>query len=128
MENKGTFKLTYSAQQQEEIQSIRKKYLPPEENKMERLRALDARVNRKATFFSILIGVIGTLVLGVGMSLIMSDFGNALGSYAPIIGIILGSIGIAVLACAYPLYNRALKKERQKFAPEILRLTDELMK
>lgn len=128
MENKETFKMTYSAQQQEEIQSIRKKYVPKEESKMDQLRALDARVNQKATIVSIVVGITGSLILGGGMSLSMSDLGHALGSAALPVGIVIGVIGIAILACAYPLYNRTLKKEREKIAPEILRLSDELMK
>lgn len=128
MENKDTFKMTYSAQQQEEVNQIRQKYAPKEPDKMEQLRALDASVEKKATAVSIAVGVVGTLILGIGMSLAMSDFGAILGSAAFIVGIVIGLLGIAVLGCAYPLYNRTLKKEREKVAPEIMKLTDELMK
>lgn len=127
MENNQTFKMTYSAQQQEEIQEIRKKYMEPEEDKMERLRTLDATATKKATINSIAVGTIGTLIMGTGMSLMMSDFGKIAGSFATPIGIVAGIAGIAILACAYPLYNSTLKKEREKIAPEILRLTEELM-
>ena len=128
MEHNDSFKMTYSAQQQEEIQSIRQKYVPKEESKMEKLRALDARVTRKATMVSILVGVLGALLLGCGMSLIMSDFGAALGTAALPVGIAVGAIGLVSVALAYPLYHRTLKKEREKIAPQILQLTDELMK
>lgn len=126
MEDRETFKMTYSAQQQEEIEQIRKKYMPQERDKMEQLRALDASAGNKATAASSAVGVVGTLLLGLGMSLAMSDFGTALGTAAMPVGIAVGVLGLAVLACAYPLYNRTLKKEREKIAPEILRLTDEL--
>lgn len=126
-ENNETFKMTYSAKQQEEIEAIRKKYIPKEQNKMEQLRALDASAGKKATLISIVVGVIGTLLMGVGMSLSMSDFGNILGSHALLTGIVIGVVGIIILACAYPLYNYTLKKERAKIAPEILRLSEELM-
>lgn len=128
MEHSDSFKMTYSAQQQEEIQSIRQKYVPQEESKMDRLRALDARVTQKAAMVSIIAGVIGAMLLGCGMSLIMSDFGAALGTAALPAGIALGVIGLALAALAYPLYHRTLKKEREKIAPQILQLTDELMK
>lgn len=128
MENKNTFKMTYSAEQQEEVNQIRQKYAPKTPDKMEQLRALDASVEKKATAVSIAVGVIGTLILGIGMSLAMSDLGAILGFAAFIAGIIIGVVGIAVLGCAYPLYNRTLKKERKKIAPEILKLTDEFMK
>ena len=128
MEHNDSFKMTYSAQQQEEIQSIRQKYVPQAESKMDQLRALDAKVTQKATMVSILAGVIGAMLLGCGMSLIMSDFGAALGTAALPVGIAVGVIGLIPVALAYPLYNRTLKKEREKIAPQILQLTDELMR
>lgn len=128
MENKDTFKMTYSAKQQEEISKIRQKYVPKEEDKMEQLRALDNGATKKATAYSIIVGVLGALILGVGMSAAMTEFGNLFGTYSFFIGIAIGVLGIAIVAAAYPLYNRILKKEREKIAPEILRLTDELMK
>lgn len=126
--NNDTFKMTYSAGEQSEIQKIRQKYTPKEESKMERLRKLDKSAGKKATAISIIVGVLGTLIMGIGMSLIMSDFGKLLGKSAFPVGIALGIVGIAVLATAYPIYARTVKKEREKIAPEILRLTDELIK
>ncbi len=126
MSNQESFKMTYSAQQQEEIHSIREKYLPRQESKLERLRALDAAVSRKAGMASILVGLEGTILLGLGMSLVLSELGASLGAGALPIGILVGTAGLIVLSLAYPLYRRVLKKERQKAAPEILRLTDEL--
>ena len=129
MEEKNeTFNYTYSAKQQEEIKNIRKKYMDPEEDKMEQLRKLDQRVTQKAQIWAIALGVIGALILGTGMSLAMTDLSGFLGGTAMFIGIPVGLIGIALAALAYPVYNRILKKERQRIAPEILRLTDELMK
>ena len=128
MEDKESFKMTYSAKQQEEIRSIRQKFVPKEESKMDRLRALDACVTQKGTMVSIIVGIIGAMVLGCGMSLIMSDFGAALGTAAFPAGIALGAIGLVSVALAYPFYNHTLKKEREKIAPQILQLADELMK
>lgn len=128
MENHETFQMTYSAQQQEEIESIRKKYVPAEEDKMAQLRALDASVGKKAAAPAITVGVLGTLLMGIGMSFAMSDLGNMLGTIAMPVGIAFGLLGIGILICAYPLYLRKLQKERERIAPEILRLTDELMK
>ena len=128
MENKEGFNFTYSAAQRQEVENIRKKYLPREENKMEQLRALHHSATRKAQTRAIAMGVIGTLILGTGMSLAMSKLGAALGSMAMAIGILVGVAGMILVALAYPVYNRVLKKERRRIAPEILRLTDELMK
>ena len=133
MENKEkeTFNYTYSAKEQEEIKAIRKKYAVPEEteDKMAQLRRLDAGVYSKATTAALVVGIIGALIMGIGMSLVMTEIGAFLGTaLAMVVDIGLGVIGIILVCLAYPLYNRTLKKEREKIAPEILRLTDELMK
>lgn len=128
MKNEETFKMTYSAKQQEEIEKIRNKYIPQEPDKMEQLRMLDASVEKKATMKSIAIGLIGALDLGIGMSMVMTDFGKIFGSAALFVGIVIGVIGLAVLGCAYPCYQYNLKKEREKIAPQIIQLTDELTK
>lgn len=127
-----TFNYTYSAQQQEEIKAIRKRYAAPEqEDKMTKLRRLDASVTQKASAAALVIGIIGALLLGCGMSLIMTNIGEILGMQGNtviLVGIIIGVSGIALVCSAYPIYNRVVKKERAKIAPEIIRLTDELMK
>lgn len=121
--NNETFQYNYSAKEQEEILQIRKKYMPAKEDKMTQLRKLDNKVNEKATIWSIIIGIVGSLILGGGMSMCMVAGGIW---FVP--GILIGIIGMAVLGAAYPIYNHVLKKEREKAAPEIMRLTDELMK
>ena len=118
-----TFQYTYSAKEQEELKRIRSKYAPKEENKMELLRRLDAQVTQKATMYSIIVGVIGALILGTGMSCCL-----VWGGAVFVLGIIVGVLGLAIIGLAYPLYNRTLNKERKRIAPEILRLTEELMK
>ena len=128
MEHKEEFSFTYSAQQQKEVEEIRKKYLPREEDKMEQLRRLHAIPTQKAQAASLAVGVIGALILGTGMSVCLTDIGAALGSLAMVIGILVGVVGMVLVALAYPLYNRVLKKNRDKIAPEILRLSDELLK
>lgn len=120
-QNEETFEYRYSAKQQEEIEAIRRKYLPKEEDKMEQLRQMDKRVSRKGTIISIIIGVIGCLLLGIGMCCTMERAGRW---FVP--GIIIGVIGIVMIALAYPLYERITKKERKKIAPLILKLADEL--
>ena len=126
-----TFQFTYSAKEQEEIKNIRKKYVVPAEDKMERLRKLDAGVTGKATTAALIFGIVGVLTLGLGMSLAMSNFSEILGDYrhmGMLVGIITGVIGILLVCLAYPVYNRVMQRERKKIAPEIIRLTDELMK
>ena len=131
MEKKETesFNYTYSAKQQEEIKAIRKKYEAPEANKMEQLRRLDASATQKATTRSMTVGIIGALIMGLGMSITMTDIGAVFGSFlSMMIGIVIGIVGIVLVCLAYPTYHRTLKAERERIAPEILRLSDELMK
>lgn len=118
---KDVFQYTYSAKQQEEIEAIRKKYLPPQEDKMEQLHRLDRSATKKGTACSIAVGVAGCLLMGTGMCCSMVWMGNL---FIP--GIILGLLGIALVAAAHPVYQHVTKKERQRLAPEILRLTEEL--
>lgn len=128
MENKEGFNFTYSAAQQQEVENIREKYLPREEDKMGQLRKLHGIPTKKAQEVSLAVGITGALIMGTGMSLAMTDIGVALGSFAMVIGIAVGIVGMVLVALAYPIYNRVLKKQREKIAPEILRLSDELLK
>ena len=132
MDSKETFHYTYSAKEREEIKAIRKRYAPPEEeDALTRLRRLDAAVSQKATVVSLILGILGALILGFGMSLIMTDFILIFGDYRSLgllLGIVTGVLGIALVGLAYPVYNRIVRAERERIAPEILRLADELMK
>ena len=124
MEQKNeTFHYTYSAEQQQELRRIRQKYLPPEEDKIALLKKLDRSVSAKGTAAALTVGILGTLLLGIGMSCTMV-WADTL--FVP--GIILGLLGIALAALAAPLYRAVTKRERRRIAPEILRLTDELLK
>lgn len=122
--NNETFNYTYSSTQQEEIKSIREKYAPPtqEEDKMERLRRLDQSVTKPGTIVSLIIGIISSLIFGVGMSCTMVWEGLM------IPGIVIGIFGIVGMVATYPIFAHITKKQREKLAPEIIRLTDELMK
>lgn len=120
MNNDNSFEYTYSAKEQEELLKIREKYLPRQENRLEQLRRLDAGVTRKGTAAALSLGISSCLVLGAGMSLCMVWGGTLM-----LPGIAIGLLGIAGMALAYPLYTRVIRRERQRVAPEILRLTEE---
>ena len=121
--NENTFEYTYSAPQQAEIKRIREKYIPKEETKMDQLRRLDNRATQKASVASLVLGTISALILGFGMCCTMVWADRWFFQ-----GVIIGIVGLIGIALAYPLYARIAKKEREKVAPEIMRLTDELMK
>lgn len=132
-QEKNGFTYTYSAKEQAELKRIRDKYTAPTEveDKMARLRRLDASVTNTALAVALLFGIIGVLILGFGMSLCMTDLGEILGPYQDMsmaIGVVAGLIGGILASLAYPVYNAIVKAKRKKLAPEIIRLTDELMK
>lgn len=116
-----SFEYTYSAETQREIDAIRKKYLPREEreDKLEQLRKLDAGVTTPGMIASMALGILSTLVFGVGMCCFLVWSLWALGALLCVIGI----VGMLV---APWLYHRLVEKRRQEIAPEILRLTEEL--
>ena len=120
MAEKVVFEYTYSSPRQSEVQKIREKYLPREVTKLDQLRALDAGVTRRGTAVSLVHGVLYALVLGLGMSCCMVWAGSL---FVP--GVVIGCIGLAGVAATYPIYNHIVKQDRDKIAPEILRLTEE---
>ena len=117
----GGFRYTYSARQQDEIQNIRKKYLPKKADKMEQLRLLDRSTTKKGTVVSLIVGIVSSLMMGVGMccTMVWTDKW-----FIP--GIFIGLVGIAGIIAAYPAYIRITKAQREKLAPQILKLTEEL--
>ena len=124
------FQFVYSSPNREEIMHIRKKYLPEQESKMEKLRRLDRAVTEKAQVVSLVLGIIGALFFGTGMSLLMSPLADYLGIspvFSTILGIFFGIFGGILAALAYPTHQYVMKRERQKVSDEIIKLTDELM-
>ena len=125
-EKKETFTYTYSAKEQEEIRKIRDKYMPPtkEEASMEQLRRLDAGATRGAAVVSLIVGIISSLLFGVGMCCTLI----AGWEQYFVLGIVIGVVGIVGMIAAYPIYTHIVRRRREKLAPEIMRLADELMK
>lgn len=123
MNNKETFEYAYVSEQQAEIEKIRKKYLPKEEDKMERLRKLDRKAETPGLVVSLVLGIAGCLVFGTGMSCIMVWSDTLFFA-----GIVLGILGMILIALAYPVYAGITRKQKQKIAPEILELTEELLR
>lgn len=134
MEKNESFTYTYSAAEQAEVESIRNRYIARKESKLETLRRLDKIPHSTAQFWSLTLGILGSLIMGFGMSLVMSELGQQL----PIIiqgvdmtlpvGIAIGILGMLIVALAYPVYTTILRRQRKKLAPQILALTDELLK
>ncbi|MDE7361777.1 MAG: hypothetical protein K2N38_07575 [Oscillospiraceae bacterium] len=124
-EKREVFNYTYSASQQEEIRRIAEKYKQPAkgEDTLEQLRELDKSVTKPGTVISLIIGIISSLILGVGMCCTM-----VWGDDLFIVGIVIGVVGILGVIMAYPVYSSITKRRREKLAPEIIRLSNKLMK
>ena len=123
MENNKVFTYQYLAKQNKEVEHIRRKYLPKEEDKMETLRKLDARVQMAGTVPSLCIGIIGCLIFGIGMCFGLDVFAGA--TWLSVLFMIIGTL---IMIPAYPIYRRIATKTKEKLIPEILRLSDEIIK
>ena len=128
MSEKNTFSYTYNAKENQEVLDIRKKYLPREQSKLDALKALDAKVKRPANVFAYTYGSVGAIIMGVGMSLIMTEIGAVIGLAGTMVpGIAIGVAGMVMALTTYPIYKSLLRSRRKKYAPEIMALTDEIM-
>ena len=110
------------------VKSIAKEYSPKtaDQNKLDKLTALDGKVHRPADIFAYTFGCAGSLVLGVGMCLAMGVIGSSL-SWAFPAGIVIGVVGIALVSVNYFIYKAILKRRKAKYAKEILALSNELL-
>ena len=121
MENKS-FTYNYSAARNKEVESIRRKYMPREESKLEKLKRLDYRVQMAGMIEGLCFGIIGALVFGVGMCFFLDVFAGAAWLTA-----ILMICGTLLMIPAYPIYRSIARKTRVELTPEILRLSEEIM-
>ena len=128
MSEKNTFSYTYNAKENQEVLDIRKKYLPREQSKLDALKALDAKVKRPANVFAYIYGSASAVIMGAGMSLVMTDIGAIIGlAGAMVPGIVVGIVGLGMALSTYPIHNRILNSRKKKYAPEILQLSEKLI-
>ena len=125
-ENQNKFEYTYSAPseaERREIESIRRQYEEhprSAESKLERLRKLDAYVKNSATCVALILGVVGILIFGLGMTMVLEWA-------LPLWGVLVGFVGLPPIALAYPVYRSVSKRNKKKYSAEILRLSEELL-
>jgi len=114
--------------QQFMAQKIRAQYMEKESTELDELRKLDAKVKRPANLFAYLFGSLSAVVMGAGMSLVMTDIGATLGiTLAMIPGIAIGVIGLGMALLTYPLYKGILNSRKKKYGAEILNLSEKIM-
>ena len=115
------FEYNYSANRAKEIEAIRRKYEDPKTDKFEQLKALDKQADKRGMITALVLGIVGALILGTGMSIVMEGSAALM-----VLGIIIGVVGIVVLSAAYPMYKKIVQEDRAKVADQILTLSKEI--
>lgn len=110
-------------------QKIRTQYTEKEHTSLDELKELDAKVKRPANVFAYIFGSISAIIMGSGMSLVMTDIAETVGIQNPMLyGIIIGIVGMVMAIINYPLYKGILGSRRKKYADKIIELSDKIMK
>ena len=109
-------------------QKIRTQYMEKTPSELDALRALDAKVKRPANIFGYTFGSISAIIMGAGMSLVMTDIGATIGIASALVpGIAIGVVGLAMALLTYPIYKRILNSRKKKYGAEILKLSDKII-
>ena len=111
------------------VQKIRTQYTEKEHTELDELKELDKKVKRPANVFAYVFGSASAIIMGSGMSLVMTDIGSSIGvknGMAP--GIIVGIIGMLMAIINYPIYKKTLSSRKKKYADQIMKLSDKIMK
>ena len=110
------------------IQKIRTQYTEKEHTDLDELKALDKKVKRPANVFAYIFGSISAIIMGAGMSLVMTDIAKTVGIANPMpVGIVIGVVGMALALVNYPIYKGILGARRKKYADRIIALSDKIM-
>lgn len=110
------------------VQKIRTQYTEKQHTELDELKELDAKVKRPANVFAYTYGSVSAIVMGSGMSLVMTEIGTIIGiSNAMLPGVVIGVVGMAMALSTYPIYKKILAARKKKFAPEILALSDKIV-
>ena len=110
------------------VQKIRTQYTEKEHTQLDALKDLDKKVKRPANVFAYIFGTIGAIIMGSGMSLVMTEIGSMIGVENTMIpGIAVGVIGLIMVIINYPIHKKILSSRREKYADKIIALSDEIM-
>jgi hypothetical protein len=111
------------------VEKIRSQYTEQEHTELDALKALDAKVKRPANVFGYTYGSVGAVIMGAGMSLVMTDIGTKIGLTATLVpGIAVGVAGMGMVLSTYPIYKKILNSRKKKYADKIIELSDRVMK
>ena len=110
------------------VQKIRTQYTEKQHTELEELKTLDAKVKKPANVFAYIYGSVSAIVMGAGMSLVMTDIGATIGlASAMVPGILIGVVGLGMALSTYPLYKKVLNARKKKYAPEVLKLSEKII-
>ena len=111
------------------VEKIRSQYTEADHTELDALKSLDAKVKRPANVFGYTYGSVGTIVMGAGMSLVMTDVGTKIGLTATLVpGIVVGVVGMGMTLTTYPIYKKILNSRKKKYTHQILELSERVMK
>ena len=111
------------------VQKIRTQYTEKQHTELDALKELDAKVKNPANAFAYTYGSVSAIIMGAGMSLVMTEIGAIIGLTSALIpGIAIGVVGLGMALSTYPIYKGILNSRKKKYAPEILKLSEKLMK
>ena len=109
-------------------ETIRAQYMEKQPGDIDTLRKLDEKVKRPANVFAYIFGSISAIVMGAGMSLVMTDIGSTIGMESTMVpGSIIGIVGMLMVLVNYPMYKGILGSRKKKYGAEILKLSDKIM-
>lgn len=110
------------------VQKIRTQYTEKQHTGIDELKALDKKVSRPANIFAYVFGSLGAIVMGAGMSLVMTDISSKVGIDNPMLyGIIIGVAGMIMAIINYPIYKVFINSRRKKFAAKIISLSNKIL-
>ena len=111
------------------IQKIRTQYTEKEHTQLDELKALDRRVKKPANVFACLFGTVSAIIMGAGMSLVMTDLGTTLGLADPMVpGIVIGILGLGMALLTQPIHKSMLNSRKKKYAERILQLSEKIIR
>lgn len=113
---------------QEIVKKICDQYAEKEHTDVDTLKELDSKVKRPANVFAYIFGSIGAIIMGSGMSLVMTDIGEIVNIANPMVyGIVIGIVGMLAAIINYPIYKRILNSRRKKYADKIIEISNKII-
>ena len=107
---------------------IRTQYTARQTTELDMLRALDAKVKRPARGFAYFFGSLSAIIMGAGMSLIMTDIGTYLRiANTMTLGVAIGVVGLFMAIINYPIYRGILNRRKALYGGEILSLSNRII-